>query len=222
MHQVERMLPLIAAFGPSILAAFLVLAFLGIALLGRNRAFLWPVRWPARVASVALFCMSLMFACGLFVMLGPMRPMLDQVRSIQRAIGRPAGELVYRSVADDAPGRLSQLKGKVVLVNLWATWCPPCREELPAIDKLQRDYAARGLVVVTVSNEERARLRKFAETHPLGTLNVYSSSLGWLDVPGRPLSMVIDRHGVVREFLVGGHRYGELEGKVKKYLAHAS
>jgi len=113
---------------------------------------------------------------------------------------------------------LRALRGKVVLVNLWATWCPPCRKELPEIDRLQKAYADRGLVVVTLSDEERARLLKFSAEHPLTTLNVYASELGWLNVGGRPLSMVIDRGGVVRECIIGGRSYAEFEAKVAKYL----
>jgi len=147
-----------------------------------------------------------------------MRPMLDQVRYITGTVGRPAGDLAFRQVADDAPRRLGELRGKVVLVNLWATWCPPCRKELPEIDKLQKAYAGRGLVVVTISDEERDRLQKFAAEHPLSTLNVYAQQLGWIDVGGRPLSMVIDRDGTVRECIIGGRDYAEFEAKVKKYL----
>ena len=154
----------------------------------------------------------------LYGVLGPMRPMLDQVRYITGTVGRPAGDLAFRQVADDAPRRLGELRGKVVLVNLWATWCPPCRKELPEIDKLQKAYAGRGLVVVTISDEERDRLQKFAAEHPLSTLNVYAQQLGWIDVGGRPLSMVIDRDGTVRECIIGGRDYAEFEAKVKKYL----
>ena len=106
----------------------------------------------------------------------------------------------------------------MVLINVWATWCPPCRGELPGINRLQQAYAERGLVVVTLSNEERDLLLRFAADHPFATLNVYASRLGWLDVPGRPLSMVIDRAGVVCECLIGARTYEELSAKVAKYL----
>ena len=77
-------------------------------------------------------------------------------------------------------------------------------------------------MVVTLSNEERDLLLRFAKQHPFTTLNAYASQLGWLAVPGRPLSMVIDRDGVVRECMIGARSYDELREKVERYLgAHS-
>lgn len=215
----ERALPLIAAWGAWILAAVLAVALLGIWRLGRGRRLLLPARWTGRLGTAGLLLVGLGSGAALCALLGPMRPMLDQVRRIEGTVGRPAGEIAFRQVADDAPRRLSDLQGKVVLVNLWATWCPPCRKEMPEIDRLQKAYADRGLVVVTLSDEERGRLLQFAAGHPLTTLNVYARQLGWLDVGGRPLSMVIDRRGIVRECIIGGRDYAAFEAKVAKYLA---
>lgn len=215
----ERALPLVAAWGVWMSAALFAAVVLGFWRLGRGRRLLVPARWPARLGSAGLLFLAVLSGGGLYALLGPLRPMLDQVRSIEGTVGRPAGDLAFRQVADDAPRRLSELQGKVVLVNLWATWCPPCRKELPEIDKLQKAYADRGLVVVTISDEEHGRLLEFAAEHPLSTLNVYAQKLGWLDVGGRPLSMIIDRRGMVRDCIIGGRDYAEFEAKVTKYLA---
>ena len=61
--------------------------------------------------------------------------------------------------------RLSDFKGKVVVLNFWATWCWPCREEIPDLVSLQKEYAARGLVVLGVSMDEGdpARVASFAK-----------------------------------------------------------
>src|SRR5207247_9847004 len=123
-------------------------------------------------------------------------------------------DLACRRVADDTPLRLSDFRGKVVVLNLWATWCPPCRRELPGIDRLQRMYRARGLVVVTLSNEERERLLRFSAGHPLTTLNVYASRLDWLDVPGRLLILIFSRDGVVGDCIIGGRVYAEFDWRV--------
>jgi thiol-disulfide isomerase/thioredoxin len=218
-QQIERALPLMAGWGVWILAALCAVSLFGIWRLGRGRRLLVPARWTRRTGSAGLVILAALSAGGIYLFLGPMRPMLAQVRYIEGTVGKPAADVAFRRVADDAPRRLSELQGKVVLVNLWATWCPPCRKELPEIDKLQKDYADRGLVVVTLSDEERGRLLKFAAEHPLTTLNVYAQELGWLDVGGRPLSLVIDRQGVVRECMIGGRSYAEFEAKVAKYLA---
>ena len=216
--QIERALPFIANYGVWSLAGLIALAALGIWRLGRGRPHRIPARWPGRVGAGLLLLATGLFGGGIYGLLGPMRPLLDQVRYITGVVGQPARELEFLQVADDAPRSLSEFAGKVVLVNLWATWCPPCRKELPDIDRLQRAYADHGLVVVTLSNEERGKLLAFAAQHPLHTLNVYASQLGWVDVPGRPLSLLIDRRGVVRECLIGQRGYSEFEGMVKKYL----
>ena len=220
--QIERLLPILAAWGMWGLAALLVATLLAIARLGWGRRFLVPARWPSRLAAVALAGLAAIWAAGLFLVTGPLRPVLGQVRSVESIVNRPAAEIEFREVADDSPHRLSELRGKVVVLNLWATWCGPCRGELPGIDSLQTSYAGRGLVVVTLSTEGRDHLRAFAARHPLGTLNVYAPRVDWLDVPGRPISLVIDRDGVVRDCFIGARSYAEFERAVTARLGAGS
>jgi thiol-disulfide isomerase/thioredoxin len=217
-QQIERLLPFVAHWGTWAFGVVLVAAALGVVWLGRGGRFLVPARWPARIAS--FLCVSLGLACalGLFVLLGPLRPVLAQVRYVSGIADHPARELEFRAVADDAPHRLSDLRGNVVVLNLWATWCGPCLHELPAMDRIAREYAPHGLTVVTFSTEERERLQAFAERHPLSTLNVYAADADWLDVRGRPLTLVIDREGVVREVMIGARSYEELTQTLGRWL----
>ena len=62
--------------------------------------------------------------------------------------------------------RLSDYKGKVVLVNFWATWCPPCRAEMPDLVRFQRQYRKRGLQIIgiTYEPESKTRVRRFARS----------------------------------------------------------
>ena len=216
-EELDRLLPLIATWGFWIVGGLLAAVLLGIWLLGRGGRFLVPPTWPRRLGSGALALTLLPLAGILFLLLGPMAPNLAEVRRLQDAVGQPAPELVVQEVATGAAHRISDLKGKVVLVNLWATWCPPCRKEMPALDKLQADYADQGLVVLTVSDEDRDLLQAFAAEHPLRTLNASSTDLGWYDVPGRPVTFVIDRDGNIREFLTGGHPYEDFEAAVRPF-----
>jgi len=218
----ERALPVVAVWGGWILGALLLVTLLGIWRLARGRRFLIPVGWPARMASAALCGLTLLWAGGLFAMLGPLRPTLSQVRDIRGTVNRPVKELAFREVSTDSPRRLSELRGKVVVLNLWATWCGPCRKELPEIDQLQKTYAERGLVVVTLATEERDHLLAFAARYPVSTLNVYAPKIGWLDVGGRPLSLVIDRQGMVRECLIGARSYVEFESAIARYVGARS
>lgn len=215
---IERMLPVLADAGTWLFGTLLVAALLGVWLLGRGRRFLVPARWRGRLASMALLALGLVSAILLYGVAGPMAPTLAQVRQVQHVVSRPAPEVRYRAVADDSPHRLSELRGKVVVLNLWATWCGPCRHELPDIDRLQRAYAKQGLAVVTLSTEERKDLLAFAAQFPYSTLNVYTPRFEWLDVGGRPLSLVIDREGVVRACFIGARSYAEFEREVTKCM----
>ena len=57
--------------------------------------------------------------------------------------------------------RLRDLRGKVVLVNFWATWCPPCRKEMPDLESLYSEFKAKGLVVLAISDEDAAKVQPF-------------------------------------------------------------
>ena len=216
--QVERLLPFLAHWGTWALGSSFLAASLGVVWLGRGGRFLIPPRWPARIASFLLVFAGLGCGLALFTVLGPMRSILAQVRYISGITNQRARDLDFRTVADDTPHQLSELKGQVVLLNLWATWCGPCLHELPDMDRIARDFGARGVTVVTLSTEERDRLRAFAEKHPVSTLNVYAADAAWLDVRGRPLTLVIDREGIVREVMIGARRYDELAPTLKRWL----
>jgi thiol-disulfide isomerase/thioredoxin len=222
MGQIERLLPFVAQWGTWVLVTALIAAVLGIVRLGRGGRLLVPSRWPARIVSLLLAGAGLVCGLGLFALLGPMRPVLTQVRYITGIANHPARELAFRGVTDDAPHRLSELKGRVVVLNLWATWCGPCLHELPAMDRLARDHAERGVEVVTLSTEARDHLQAFAEKHPVSTLNVYAADARWLDVSGRPLTIVIDRDGIVREVLIGARSYEELAHTLERWLRPAA
>ena len=219
---IERLLPLLANWGVWILGAALLLSLFGIVRLGRNGRFLLiPPRWPGRLGAAALLVLVLLSSVGLYGVLGPMAPMLSQVRHFENLLGRPAGALSFAEVADGSSKRLSDLRGHVVVLNLWATWCGPCRRELPELDRLQRTYADRGLVVLTISTEERDRLLAFAAKYPCGVRSGCTPRIDWLDTGGRPLSLVIDPRGVVRTCFVGARTYAEFERAVSRYLPAA-
>jgi peroxiredoxin len=119
----------------------------------------------------------------------------------------------------------ASLGGKVVVVDFWATWCAPCREELPVLQKLYKKYAGEGLVVVGVSvDKEQDNIKQFLQKMPLSFPIVHDSahSVSSRFAPPRmPSSYIVDRKGIVR-FVHGGYRADdavEFEKQIQSLLA---
>jgi peroxiredoxin len=98
--------------------------------------------------------------------------------------------------------RLAALKGKVVLVDFWASWCAPCKTSFPALDALHREFEPRGLTVLAVNLDERRKdAEGFLAAHP-HTMPVLFDPDGEapkaFGVKGMPTSFLIDRAGIVR------------------------
>ncbi len=119
--------------------------------------------------------------------------------------------------------RLSAYKGKVVLLNFWATWCAPCRAEMPDLIKWQREYKSRGLQIIgiTYPPETLADVRKFIQEIKVN----YPIILGTEETKARfdegdvlPLTVVIDRDGAIREVIRGILFPEEFDQKVKPLL----
>ena len=104
---------------------------------------------------------------------------------------------------------LEGLKGKVVLLNFWATWCSPCRSEMPAFSKLYRRNATRGLEILGVTTEtssERERINDFLQKYRIPYPILFAEGLdARYAVDGLPTTLVIDRNGNVRYRSQGFH-----------------
>jgi len=120
---------------------------------------------------------------------------------------RPAPKLELKDVEGRAL-RLSDYKGRVVLLNFWATWCAPCRAEMPDLVKWQREYKSKGLQVIgiTYPPEELAEVREFIKSIKVN----YPIALGDEQTKAMfdkgetlPVTVVIDKKGMVREVIQG-------------------
>lgn len=129
--------------------------------------------------------------------------------------GTAAPNCKLAALGNGADHDLGQYKGKVLYVDFWASWCGPCAQSFPFMNKLDNELRNRGLQVVAINLDENAEDAKaFLDSHPASFVNVADASGGQcpqeFGVMGMPSSYLIDRHGVVRHVHVG-FRPGEAE-----------
>lgn len=124
-------------------------------------------------------------------------------------IGDRAPEIDLKSLTGD-PVTLSKLEGRPVLVNFWATWCGPCREEFPALVRKYKQYQEQGFVILAVNyqdeNSDQGLLTFARNTNvPFPIVRDAGERVGRMyRVTGLPTSIFVDRKSVVRDIVVGG------------------
>ncbi len=117
--------------------------------------------------------------------------------------------------------RLSELRGQVVMLNFWASWCGPCVQEMPVLEKIYQRYSATGFVILGVNNdltEEKAG--EFLKERPVSFPIVYDPDLEvrnrFKEYSGMPVSIFVDCDGNINEIHRG---YKKARGDDKKYIA---
>lgn len=134
------------------------------------------------------------------------------------AAGDAAPAYGARSLDGDSVS-LTQLRGNAVLLNIWATWCIPCRQEMPALDSLQREYGARGLKVVGVSIDEAgadAQVREFLRERTIGFTVLRDPDervTRTFRTSGVPESFLLDREGRIVRRWIGEFRPAAAENR---------
>lgn len=111
---------------------------------------------------------------------------------------------------------LTDYRGQVVLVNLWATWCPPCKEEMPTLQAFYDKYRAEGFVIIAINDgDPTADVLQFVKdyklTFPVWLDPTYIATEEAFHTLNLPASFVIDRDGSIRLTWVGGISYSALE-----------
>ena len=131
-------------------------------------------------------------------------------------VGKPAPDFSLSDL-NDKPYRLSDFRGKVVFLNFWATWCKPCREEMPSMEVLYKNFGKDGLVILAVSID-RVTTTKDIPPFIKGmnlTFPVLIDSWGQTDKPykrmGVPETFIIDQQGVIREIVIGPRDWTRLD-----------
>ncbi len=143
------------------------------------------------------------------------------------SIGKPA--LDFTVTDSDRSVTLSQLRGKIVVLNFWATWCPPCVEEMPSLVQMQKMMRSKGVIVLAVSvDEDAGAYHKFLKDHGVDLLTVRDPGQqddkgATVNVASRygtykyPETYIIDRDGVIQRKFIGPIDWSQAE--IVEYLS---
>ncbi|GAB4181743.1 MAG: TlpA disulfide reductase family protein [Roseiflexaceae bacterium] len=136
-------------------------------------------------------------------------------------VGHPAPPFQLSDLSGQ-PVRLEQFRGQVVLINIWATWCPPCRAEMPAIQATYERHATRGFVVLAInSREQQADVAEFMQDRQLSfpaLLDSDGSVAALYRASALPSSFLIGRDGTVRVVYRGPLPLGVIDAAVDSLL----
>ncbi len=146
------------------------------------------------------------------------------VSAQSKLVGKPAPQFA-RTAFNGQPLELSRFRGKVVLLNFWATWCAPCLVEMPTFAGWQRRYGPQGLQVIGISMDDSSiSARRLVEhlriDYPIAMGNPRLAER-YGGVLGLPLTFLIDRQGIVRARFQGETDSAKIESELKSLLASA-
>lgn len=155
---------------------------------------------------------------------GPGVYTLASVDNGTAAPGQPAPNFSWKG-SDGRTRSLADYKGRVVLINFWGTWCPPCRRELPDIVSLREEYKSKGFEVIGIclerSDDPVSVVTEFASAnglmYPLLIGNEYIAS-AYGGIQAVPTTFVVDKSGIVRESLVGMQSASAFKGAVDRAM----
>lgn len=132
----------------------------------------------------------------------------------------------------DATGKqqpLKQWQGKITVVNFWASWCSPCREEMPDLSSLYQDYEKQGLVVLGIAMDDVEKIREFSQktsvSYPLLAADEKARELSidlGNDKGAVPYTVIIDRNGKIIKTYIGRINRGLIEPVIKSLIAPSS
>lgn len=155
---------------------------------------------------ISLFIVIAILSAAIGVYIGSKR-MAPIAASSQAAI-----QLMQTSLPDiqEQTHQLSEWKGKILLVNFWAPWCPPCVAEMPELVSLQNELAAKNLQIVGIGIDSRSNIKQFSEKHqitfPLLIAGMQGAELSrelGNQAGGLPFTVLLDSQGQVRQTYLG-------------------
>jgi thiol-disulfide isomerase/thioredoxin len=170
-----------------------------------------------RRAAVLLFVLGITTA----LMVTGWRMLRSELAPVGIGVDAPDFEVM---TLDSVPSKksLADYRGKVVMINIWATWCAPCRIEMPSIEELHQAYDAKGLKILAISVDDpgtEPQIRSFVKQYGL-TFEVLHDPAGQegrvsrdYQTTGYPETVIIGRDGVIRKKLLGAHNWNSAENR---------
>lgn len=157
-------------------------------------------------------------AAGIFLLFILQKNYAAPMDAVMQYKSKPLPAFQFRNLDTNTDESLQQYADKVVILNIWATWCPPCRAEMPALDELQQKYPDK-LRVLAISDESDDKIRQFLSTHPFHfTTGSFASSNALLEsINSRPVSILVVK-GKVEDIVVGARGFSFFSDWVLPYM----
>jgi thiol-disulfide isomerase/thioredoxin len=123
--------------------------------------------------------------------------------------GKDIKQVGFNNLVSHLQDDLANYKGKLVILNIWATWCGPCRKELPDLNKIQTDFKSNDVMVIALSDENESTVETYMKQIPVQLIYGTYHPHPLLDSLGtRPISILIDKQGNVQNVVAGARGYG--------------
>lgn len=142
-----------------------------------------------------------------------------------------AQDLKALEKTDDIKSIMTDAKGKVILLNFWASWCAPCVKEFPELVKLYRDYKDKNFSIVFISLDDLSdidpKVKPFLQKQGVDFTTYYNKFskpeelIDYIDKNwqgGIPSTYIYDKEGIMKTGILGGRKYSDFESEIKKYL----
>jgi peroxiredoxin len=158
----------------------------------------------------------LLLSLALLALAGPLRvsaaaPADDE--GLTPMPDRPSAPAFDLKDPQDRPQRLADYRGKTVILNFWATWCPPCREEMPSMQRAHEAVSGDGIALVAINvGEDAETIREFLDSYPVEfplPMDLDSSVVQSYPVKGLPTTFVIDPDGRLAYVATGGREWDD-------------
>jgi len=141
----------------------------------------------------------------------------EPMEAVMKFKGKALPAFQFYNIKTGREESLENYKDKLVILNIWATWCPPCRREMPDLDKLYNKMQQKGVEVIAISDEDPEVIKKFLAAHP------YQFNIAWFissnelinSINTRPVSILIEK-GLVKDIVIGSRGYGFFSSWVKE------